>query len=75
MENHMGSKPTIDDAIVALQQVAEIVLELGIDEVAKEADLKPRQVRKFVNDVLTSKNSEIRLISAAVASMREELKN
>lgn len=71
----MASKPTIDDAVAALQQIAEVVLELGIDKVAKEADLKPRQVRKFVNDVLTSKNSEIRLISAAVASMKEELKN
>jgi hypothetical protein len=68
----MATKPTIDDAVAALQQIAEVVLELGIDEVAKKADLKPRQVRKFVNDVLTSKNSEIRLISAAVASMREK---
>jgi hypothetical protein len=71
----MAARPTIDDAVNALQQIAELVLELGIDEVAKQANLKPRQVRKFVNDVLTSKNSEIRLISAAVASMNELKKN
>ena len=71
----MGARPTIDDAVNVLQQIAELVLELGIDEVAKQATLKPRQVRKFVNDVLTSKNSEIRLISAAVASMNELKKN
>jgi hypothetical protein len=71
----MAARPTVDDAVNALQQIAELVLELGIDEVAKQANLKPRQVRKFVNDVLTSKNSEIRLISAAVASMKELNKN
>jgi hypothetical protein len=71
----MATRPTVDDAVNALQQIAELVLELGIDEVAKQANLKPRQVRKFVNDVLTSKNSEIRLISAAVASMKELNKN
>lgn len=71
----MAARPTVDDAVAALQQIAELVLELGIDEVAKQSNLKPRQVRKFVNDVLTSKNSEIRLISAAVASMKELNKN
>jgi hypothetical protein len=71
----MAARPTVDDAVAALQQIAELVLELGIDEVANQANLKPRQVRKFVNDVLTSKNSEIRLISAAVASMKELNKN
>ena len=68
----MTTKPTIDDAVAALERVAETVTELGIERIAVQANLKPRQVRKFVNDVMTSKNSEIRMICAAVVALKEE---
>jgi hypothetical protein len=71
----MAGRPTIDDAIAALERVAESVTEIGIDRVAEKANLKPTQVRKFVNDVMRSKNSEIRLISAAVAAILAEAQN
>jgi len=66
------TRPTIDDAVAALERVAETVEQLGIERVAEKANLKPRQVKKFVTDVMTSKNSEIRLISAAVKALEEE---
>ena len=68
------ARPTADDAVAALERVGNRVMDLGIDRVAEKAGLTPRQVRKFVNDVMTSKNSEIRLISAAVAAL-EEIEN
>ena len=68
----MSTKPTIDDAVAALERIAETVTEIGIERVAEHANLKARQVRKFVNDVMTSKNSEIRVICAAVAKLQEE---
>ncbi len=71
----MAGRPTIDDAIAALERVAESVTEIGIERVAERANLKPTQVRKFVNDVMRSKNSEIRLISAAVAALKSESEN
>jgi len=71
----MAGRPTIDDAIAALERVAEQVTEIGIERVAEQAKLKPTQVRKFVNDVMRSKNSEIRLISAAVAALKSESEN
>ncbi len=71
----MAGRPTIDDAIAALERVAESVTEIGIERVAEQAKLKPTQVRKFVNDVMRSKNSEIRLISAAVAALKSESEN
>ena len=55
--------------------MAEQVTEIGIERVAEQAKLKPTQVRKFVNDVMRSKNSEIRLISAAVAALKSESEN
>jgi hypothetical protein len=71
----MATRPTIDDAIAALERVAEQVTDLGIERVADQAKLKPTQVRKFVNDVMRSKNSEIRLISAAVAALQAKPEN
>lgn len=69
------ARPSIDDAIAALERVAESVTDIGIDRVAEKAGLKPRQVRTFVNDVMRSKNTEIRLISAAVAALSEQAEN
>jgi hypothetical protein len=68
----MAPRPTIDDALAALERVAEEVTTFGIDVIAEKASLTQRQVRKFVNDVMKSKNSEIRLICAAVAALREQ---
>jgi len=45
----MAGRPTIDDAIAALERVAEQVTEIGIERVAEQAKLKPTQVRKFVS--------------------------
>lgn len=66
------TRPTIDDAVAALEKIAEDVTELGIERVAKEADLKDRIVRKFVKSVMESKNSDIRKISQAVQSLKEQ---
>lgn len=64
------ARPTIDDAVVALERIAEAVTELGIAKVAEKADLPERVVRKFVRDVMKSKNSDIRRISNAVKEMQ-----
>lgn len=64
------ARPTIDDAVVALERIAEAVTEIGIAKVAEKADLPERVVRKFVRDVMKSKNSDIRKISNAVKEMQ-----
>lgn len=64
------TRPTIDDAVLALERIAEDVTELGIERVAAEAGLKDRIVRKFVKSVMESKNSDIRKISQAVQSLK-----
>lgn len=64
------SKPTIDDAVAALERIAELVTELGESKVAEKAGLPERVIRKFVRDVMASKNSDIRKISEAVRELQ-----
>jgi hypothetical protein len=63
------ARPTIDDAVAALERVAESVTELGVSKVAEKAGLPEKVVRKFVRDVLASKNSDIRKITSAVKEL------
>jgi hypothetical protein len=65
------AKPTIQDAIDALNEVAGQVMLLGVDKVAEQAGLKPRLVRKFALDVMASKNADIRKISEAVRVLQK----
>lgn len=65
------ARPTIDDAVLALERMAETVTELGISKVAEKAGLQEKVVQKFVRDILKSKNSDIRKITEAI----KELKN
>ena len=64
------SKITIDDAVAALERAAEAVTELGVSKVAAKAGIPERVVRKFVRDVMVSKNSDIRKIVAAVKELQ-----
>lgn len=64
------ARPTIDDAVAALERIAESVLELGTAAVAEKSGVPERAVRKFVRDVMASKNSDIRKISEAVKELK-----
>lgn len=63
------SKPTMDDAVAALEKIAESIIEIGADKVALTAGVPERIVRKFVRDVMASKNSDIRKITGAVKEL------
>lgn len=58
--------------IEALNDVASEARSLGADEVAKRAGVKPSVVRKFIADVMQSKNSDVRKIRNAVTEMLAE---
>ena len=64
------ARPNIDDAVAALEKMGEAVTELGVAKVAEKAGLPERVVRKFVRDVMASKNSDIRKIADAVKEMQ-----
>lgn len=63
------TKPTIDDAVAALEAIADQITELGVTRVATAAGVEERIVRKFVRDVMKSKNSDIRKITGAVREL------
>lgn len=63
------SKPTMDDAVAALEKIAESITEIGVAKVAQTAGVPERIVRKFVRDVMASKNSDIRKITGAVKEL------
>lgn len=58
--------------IEALNDIASEARSLGADEVAKRAGVKPSIVRKFIADVMQSKNSDVRKIRNAVTEMLAE---
>ena len=68
------ARPTIDDAVAALEIVAEKVTEIGAGKIAEAAGLQEKVVKKFVRDVMASKNSDIRKITEAVKKLQEEEK-
>jgi len=63
------ARPTVQDTVDALNDLAARISILGIENVAEKAGLKPRIVRKFVSDVLVCKNSDIRKIVDAIKAM------
>lgn len=65
------ARPTIDDAVLALERMAESATELGIARVAEKTGLPEKVVRKFVRDVLKSKNSDIRKITEAIKELQQ----
>jgi hypothetical protein len=48
------------------------VRKLGIDKVAEKSGVKPAQVKKFCDNPLQSKNSDIAKIQSAVKAMLAE---
>jgi len=58
--------------IEALNDVANEAYKLGADNVAKRAGVKPAIVKKFISDVMQSKNSDVRKIRNAVTEMLAE---
>jgi hypothetical protein len=53
----------------SLDDYADQVRSLGVEKVAAKAGVKPAIVRRFLNDVMASKNADIKKIKDAVNSM------
>lgn len=49
--------------------IAENVRKLGVEKVAEAAGVQARVVRKFLNDMMASKNSDIKKIRDAVVAL------
>lgn len=64
------ARPSLDDAVAALERLGDEIAEIGIARVADKAGLKERVVRKFVNNLMASKNSDIRKIQQAVKDLK-----
>jgi putative component of toxin-antitoxin plasmid stabilization module len=54
----------------SLDDYADRIRQLGVEKVAAKAGVKPTIVRRFLNDVMASKNSDIKKIKDAVNEMR-----
>ena len=65
----MAFRPNIDSAVMTMEEVAEKVVAIGIEKVAKQAGLTERVVRKFTVNVMASKNSDIAKIKAAIKQL------
>ena len=65
----MAFRPNIDSAVMTMEEVAEKVVAIGIETVAKQAGLTERVVRKFTVNVMASKNSDIAKIKAAIKQL------
>lgn len=48
---------------------AEHIRKIGVEKVAERAGVQARVVRKFLNDIMASKNSDIKKIKDAVNSL------
>jgi hypothetical protein len=64
------ARPNIDDAVAALERVADDITEIGVSRVAEKANVPERVVRKFIRDIMSSKNSDIRKIADAVKALK-----
>ena len=53
----------------SLDDYADRIRQLGAEKVAAKAGVKPTIVRRFLNDVMASKNSDIKKIKDAVNEM------
>jgi hypothetical protein len=53
----------------SLDDYADRIRQLGVEKVAAKAGVKPTIVRRFLNDVMASKNSDIKKIKDAVNEM------
>jgi len=53
----------------SLDDYADKIRTLGVEKVAAAAGVKPTIVRRFLNDVMASKNSDIKKIKDAVNTL------
>ena len=53
----------------SLDDYADKIRALGVEKVAAEAGVKPTIVRRFLNDIMASKNSDIKKIKDAVNTL------
>ena len=53
----------------SLDDYAVKIRALGVEKVAAEAGVKPTIVRRFLNDIMASKNSDIKKIKDAVNTL------
>lgn len=53
----------------SLDDYADKIRTLGVEKVAAEAGVKPTIVRRFLNDIMASKNSDIKKIKDAVNTL------
>lgn len=53
----------------SLAEYAAKIKKFGVEAVAKKAGVKPAIVKRFINDVMASKNSDIKKIKDAVNSL------
>jgi hypothetical protein len=60
----------VDKVLEGMRELGQEIKKLGVEKVAEKAGLKPRIVKKFCSDPMTSNNSDIRKIKAAVEEMR-----
>lgn len=66
------TKPHVQSTIDALHDVGVAITKLGVERVAEHAGVKPGIVRKFLRDVMQSKNSDIRKICSSVKALSEQ---
>lgn len=59
-----GLNPAI--ATNSLDEYADKIRLLGVEKVASSAGVKPTIVRRFLNDIMASKNSDIKKIKDGV---------
>ena len=50
----------------SLDKYADRIREIGVEKVATKAGVKPAIVRRFLNDIMSSKNSDVKKIKDAV---------
>jgi hypothetical protein len=53
----------------SLDDYADKIRTLGVEKVAAAAGVKPTIVRRFLNDIMASKNSDIKKIKDAVNTL------
>lgn len=53
----------------SLDAYADRIRKIGVESVAKKAGVKPAIVRRFLTDVMSSKNSDVKKIKDAVNAL------
>lgn len=65
MAKELNAGSVIDSMFV----YAEHIRKIGVEKVAEKAGVQARVVRKFLNDMMSSKNSDIKKIKDAVNAL------